>query len=78
MYTRGLLRCVWRLDCYRGVEGSLEGLDRLNIRSCRWQFVPDLMVYGKNDILYTVKLVYGTKSYRDPRVLLSLDRMMNA
>ena len=35
---------VYELDCYQSVEGSLEGLDRLNIRSCRWQFVP--VLYG--------------------------------
>ena len=29
------------------------------------------MVFGK----YTVTVVYGTKSFCDPRVLLSLDRM---
>ena len=39
MFTRGLLQCEWRLDCYRGFGGNLEGIDCLNIHSCRWQFV---------------------------------------
>ena len=33
------------------------------------------MVLGKNDILYTVTLMYGTKSLWDPRVLLSFDNL---
>ena len=36
------------------------------------------MVLGKNDILYTVTLVYGTKSLSDPRVLLSFDQTMDS
>ena len=36
------------------------------------------MVLRKNDILYTVTLVYGTKSLCDPRVLLSFDQTMDS
>ena len=36
------------------------------------------MVLGKNDILYSVVFVYGTKSVCDPRVLLSFDWTMDS
>ena len=36
------------------------------------------MVLGKNDILYTVTLVYGSKNFWDPRVLLSFDQTMDS
>ena len=36
------------------------------------------MVLAKNDILYTVKLVYGTKSLCDPCILLSFDQTMDS
>ena len=57
MYIRGLLRCGWRLDCYRGMEGSLEGLNLQNVCNCgRYNVVCSIPVLskGKNDILYTV------------------------
>ena len=68
METRLLLR--------RG--GSLEGLNRLNIRSCRWQFVPVLNDPWEERHLIHYDIGYGTKSLRDPHVLLSLDRMMDS
>ena len=34
IYTRGLLRCGWRLDCYRGMGGILEGLHILYVFNC--------------------------------------------
>ena len=36
------------------------------------------MVLGKNDILYTVTLEYGTKSLCDPHVLLSFEQTMDS
>ena len=34
IYTHGLLRCGRRLDCYRGMEVSIKGLNLLNVCNC--------------------------------------------
>ena len=57
MYTRCLLRCGRRLDCYRGMEGSLEGLNLLNVCNCGWQFVPFL--YGPREKRHLVHCNVG-------------------
>ena len=57
MYTRGLLRCGRRLDCYRGKEGSLEDLNLLNVCNCGWQFVPFL--YGPREKRHLVHCNVG-------------------
>ena len=68
------------LDCYRGVEGtqgSLEVLDRLNIRSCRWQFVP--VMYGpwkERPLVHCDIGVREEKPLYDPSAAIKIQRRL--
>ena len=59
---------LWRLDCYPGMKGSLEGLDILHVCNRRWQLVPVLYgPRGKRHLIHCHAGVCNEKPLRPSR-----------
>ena len=68
IYNHDLLHCGRRLDCYHGMEGSLEGLDILHVCNRIWYLVA--VLYGpmnKRHLIHCHAGVWDEKPLRPSR-----------